>query len=114
MFLGAKVRDMQALMPIIQLAIMPMMFLSGAMYPIGNLPSWLLFLTKINPLTYAVQPMRHLVLDAVGVSAAENATLNPPITWFGWEVPIPLQVLMIAVLGFVILVAAIKRFSAAD
>ena len=114
MFLGAKVRDMQALMPIIQLAIMPMMFLSGAMYPIGDLPSWLLFLTKINPLTYAVQPMRHLVLDAVGVSAAENATLNPPITWFGWAVPIPLQVLMIAVLGFVILVAAIKRFSAAD
>ena len=114
MFLGAKVRDMQALMPIIQLAITPMMFLSGAMYPIGDLPTWLLFLTKVNPLTYAVVPMRHLVLDAVGVSAADNAALNPPITWFGWPVPIGLQVLMIAVLGFVILVAAIKRFSAAD
>ena len=114
MFLGAKVRDMQALMPIIQIAIMPMMFLSGAMYPIGDLPAWLLFLTKINPLTYAVQPMRHLVLDAVGVSPAENAALNPPITWFGWEVPIGLQVLMIAVLGVVILLGAIKRFSAAD
>jgi ABC-2 type transport system permease protein len=114
MFLGAKVRDMQQLMPIIQLAITPMMFLSGALYPIANLPAWLLFLTKINPLTYAIQPMRHLVLAAVGVSAAENAALNPPVTWFGWEVPIPLQVLMIAVLGLVILLAAIKRFGAAD
>jgi ABC-2 type transport system permease protein len=114
MLLGARIRDMQQLMPIIQLAITPMMFLSGAMYPIGDLPSWLLFLTKINPLTYAVQPMRHLTLQAVGVSQSQVEALDPPITWFGWSVPIGLQILMIGVLGFVILVAAIKRFSATD
>jgi ABC-2 type transport system permease protein len=111
---GARMRDMQALMPVIQLAITPMMFLSGAMYPIGDLPSWLLFLTKINPLTYAVWPMRHLVLEAVGVPAETNAVLNPPITWFGWEVPIGLQVLMIGVIGLALLFAAIKRFRATD
>jgi ABC-2 type transport system permease protein len=114
MLLGARVRDMQRLMPIIQLAITPMMFLSGAMYPIGGLPSWLLFLTKINPLTYAVQPMRHLTLQAVGVSQTQIDALDPPITWFGWSVPIGLQVVMVGVLGFVILLAAIKRFAATD
>jgi ABC-2 type transport system permease protein len=114
MLMASRMRDVQALMPIIQLVITPMMFLSGAMYPVGDLPTWLLVLTKLNPLTYAVYPMRAAVLDAVAVPASAADTLNPPITWFGWEVPIPLQIAMIGVLGTVTLLVAIKRFSRTD
>ena len=50
-------------MPISQLLIMPMMFLSGSLFPLAGLPDWLAVLTRLNPLTYVVQPMRHFTLD---------------------------------------------------
>lgn len=114
MLMAARIESMQALMPIIQVVITPMMFLSGAMYPINDLPAWLLILTKINPLTYAVQPMRYIVLTHEGVSSAQANALDPPVTWLGWPVPIGLQLLVLAGLGALTLAAAIKRFSKQD
>jgi len=43
--------------------IMPMWFLSGAMFPPKNLPVWLNILVRLNPLTYGVDLMRHLIID---------------------------------------------------
>jgi len=43
--------------------IFPLFFLSGALYPLNNLPSWLGTLTKINPLTYAVDALRGTILN---------------------------------------------------
>ncbi|MGH8793358.1 MAG: ABC transporter permease [Stackebrandtia sp.] len=87
--LSARIKQIQAAMPTLQLILMPMMFLSGALFPMANLPSWLAVTTKLNPLTYVVQPMRTLVLDRLGVS---DAALDPSVTWWGWQVPLPLQV----------------------
>jgi ABC-2 type transport system permease protein len=41
---------------------MPMFFLSGALFPLDNLPSWLAVLTNIDPLTYTVDGLRALLL----------------------------------------------------
>ncbi len=38
--------------------IMPLFFLSGALYPLDNLPGWMVVITRINPLTYIVDGMR--------------------------------------------------------
>jgi len=38
--------------------IMPMFFLSGAMFPVDNLPHWISFVIRINPLTYGVDLLR--------------------------------------------------------
>jgi ABC-2 type transport system permease protein len=37
---------------------MPMFFLSGAMFPIDNLPHWISFIIRLNPLTYGVDLLR--------------------------------------------------------
>src|SRR3954462_3956420 len=63
LLLGARVANIQSVMPVIQTVITPMMFLSGALYPTSGLPIWLAFATKINPVTYAVLPMRHVVFS---------------------------------------------------
>ena len=41
-----------------QMLVMPMFFLSGALFPVSGLPTWLDVLNRIDPLTYAVDPMR--------------------------------------------------------
>jgi ABC-2 type transport system permease protein len=78
--------------------IMPMMFLSGSLFPLANLPTWLSVLTKLNPLTYAVQPMRSAVFDRLDLPAGVREQLDPAITWWGWEVPRYLQLGLVALI----------------
>ena len=109
--LSTRIKTIQAAMPVSQLLIMPMMFLSGSLFPITGLPDWLAVLTRLNPLTYVVQPMRHLVLEHLSLTEAERERLLPVLTWFGWEVPIGVQLLTVALitLGLVMLAARVFR-----
>jgi ABC-2 type transport system permease protein len=101
-------------MPLSQLIIMPMMFLSGALFPLANLPGWLAVATKLNPLTYAVQPMRSAVFDELAVPATVRDRLDPAITWFGWDVPILAQLGVVVVVTLALLVAATALFDRTD
>jgi ABC-2 type transport system permease protein len=112
--LSTRIRTIQAAMPVSQLLIMPMMFLSGALFPIAGLPGWLSVLTRLNPLTYVVQPMRHLVLSHLDLSAAEEQRLLPVITWAGWEVPVVLQLLTVAVITLGLVLLAARTFRTAE
>ena len=42
--------------------VMPLFFLSGALYPITNIPEWLKILVVVNPVTYSVNMLRGIVL----------------------------------------------------
>jgi ABC-2 type transport system permease protein len=101
-------------MALMQMVVMPMFFLSGAMFSVANLPPWLAVLNRLDPLTYAVEPMRSAIFSHLSVSAAARKALDPGITWFGWRVPTPLEVAVIAILGLVMLSIAIWEFSQAE
>jgi ABC-2 type transport system permease protein len=108
--LSTRIKTIQAAMPVSQLLIMPMMFLSGSLFPLGGLPAWLSVLTRLNPLTYVVQPMRHLVLQHLGLTGAEQARLLPAVTWFGWQVPVGVQLLTVAVITVGLIGLAARLF----
>jgi ABC-2 type transport system permease protein len=91
-----------------------MMFLSGALFPLANLPTWLQVLTRVNPLTYAVDPMRAVVFQHLDLSPAALHALRPGVTWGGWPVPTSLEVLLLAVMSLVMLTVAILRFDATE
>ena len=112
--LAARIKKMQSFFGIMQMAMMPMMFLSGALFPLSGLPSWLSLLTRINPLTYAVDPLRHVVFSHVKASPALRQRFNPGVTWFGWHVPPALEILLVIVLGVALLGAAVLQFRRTD
>ncbi|GAA4506554.1 MULTISPECIES: ABC transporter permease [Nonomuraea] len=112
--LAARMKNMQSFFGLMQMAIMPMMFLSGAMFPLANLPSWLHALTVVNPMTYAVDPMRQAVFSHLDVPPEVNATLNPGVQWFGWQVPVPVELGLVAALGLGLLAVGIAQFKRAD
>ncbi len=114
LMISARIKRFQAVMPITQLVLTPMMFLSGAMFPLAGLPAWLAVLTTVNPLTYAVEPMRHTVFERLDLDPATRATLDPGITWGGWVVPIWLQILLVAALGLGMLGIAAAQFRRPD
>lgn len=108
--LSARIKQIQAAMPMNQLIIMPMMFLSGALFPLANLPGWLALLTKLNPLTYVVQPMRTAIFHHLQLPPSAWAALDPSITWAGWEVPVPVQVLVAVAFAGIVVAAGIAAF----
>ncbi|HWB66138.1 MAG TPA: ABC transporter permease [Mycobacteriales bacterium] len=109
--LAARIRQMQSFMALMQMLIMPLYFLSGAMFPAGNLPTWLTVLNRVDPLTYAVDPMRRLVFSHLHLSPLARVRLDPGVTWGGWHVPTGLEVAVVAGLGLVMLAVAILEFS---
>ncbi|HXD53395.1 MAG TPA: ABC transporter permease [Solirubrobacteraceae bacterium] len=111
---AARVAQMQSFMALMQMAIMPMYFLSGALFPVAGLPQWLTILNRIDPLTYAVDPIRRVVFSHLSISAAARRTLDPGVTWWGWHVPGALEAGVVALLGAVMLAVAVFQFSRAE
>jgi ABC-2 type transport system permease protein len=112
--IAVRISQMQAFMGVMQMVVMPMFFISGALFPVQGLPGWLEFLNRIDPLTYAVDPMRRLVFSHLSISPAARRALDPGVTWWGWHVPAGLEAGVIVVLGLAMLGIAIWEFSATE
>jgi ABC-2 type transport system permease protein len=109
--LASRMQRVESFGIVVQFFVMPMFLLSGALFPLTRLPTWLQVLTRIDPLTYAVDPMRRAVFSHVQASPTVRETLNPGVTWFGWHVPAGLELGAVAVLGVAALYAAVNQFS---
>jgi ABC-2 type transport system permease protein len=69
------VRDMQGFQLIMNFLVMPMFFLSGALFPLTNIPPLLRTLATIDPLSYGVDSMRALLIDAPHFGMATDVTV---------------------------------------
>jgi len=111
---ASRMSQIESFQAVIQFLVMPMFFLSGAIFPPSGLPEWLAVLTKLDPLSYAVDPMRRAVFAHVHTSAALAARLNAGVTWAGWRVPVPLELGLVAVGAIAVLVLAVWQFNKAE
>jgi ABC-2 type transport system permease protein len=109
--LAVRVKQMQSFMAITQMLLMPMFFISGALFPAAGLPTWLTILNRIDPVTYAVDPIRRAVFAHLDISDAARHTLNPGVTWWSWHLPGLFEVGIVAVLGLAMLGIATMQFS---
>ncbi len=60
--LGSNLKTPEAFNLVMTFVLWPMFMLSGALFPISNLPDWLAVLTYANPLTYGVDALRGAIL----------------------------------------------------
>ncbi|KSW12565.1 hypothetical protein CF15_07575 [Pyrodictium occultum] len=90
--IALSMRSPEGFHTVISLIMMPMLFLSGAFYPIDPLPGWLKALAYVNPLTYAVDLTRGLMygvyslspgLDILGLLAVTGAFTALALAKFG-------------------------------
>jgi ABC-2 type transport system permease protein len=63
--IGSTLKDMQGFQLIMNFLVMPIFFLSGALFPLSNLPAALTVATRIDPLAYGVDGIRGAL---IGVS----------------------------------------------
>lgn len=107
--LASRMRSIQAFMALMQVVLFPLFFASGALYPLRGLPPWLEMLTRLDPLTYAVTPLRAAVLEAAG-----QGELAPMVTWGSFVVPIWLDLVLVGTSAIVALRLALPSFSRTD
>ena len=109
--IAARMAQVETFQVVMNFIVLPMFFLSGAVFPLNRLPRWLAILTKIDPMTYAIDPMRRAVFDHVNIPRHLARTLNPGMTWGGHRLPVGLELAVVAGLGLAMLVAAVVQFS---
>jgi ABC-2 type transport system permease protein len=63
--IAARMRSMQSFQMIMNFLVMPLYFLSGAMFPLDSAPAWMQTLMVLDPLTYGVDALRHVVFTGL-------------------------------------------------
>jgi ABC-2 type transport system permease protein len=109
--IASRMQQVESFQVVMQLFVMPLFFLSGAVFPITSLPGWLSVLTKVDPLTYAVDAMRRVVFEHVHAPTSVINTLAPGIVWHGWRLPTLLELAIVTLLGALMMSMAINRFA---
>ncbi len=73
--IGSRLQNMQGFQLIMNFLVMPIYFLSGALYPLNNLPGGLAFATRVDPLTYGIDGLRGAFIGVSHFSAATDAVV---------------------------------------
>jgi ABC-2 type transport system permease protein len=109
--IAVRLREMQTFFALTQMFLMPMFFLSGALYPLNGLPTWLRVLTRVDPLTYVVDPMRRAVFSALDLPGPVREAVAAGVTWGSWRVPTAVELALVAAFGIAFLAVAAIRFA---
>ncbi|MBI4285555.1 MAG: ABC transporter permease [Chloroflexi bacterium] len=109
--IASRMRSQQSFQIIVQIIIFPLIFLSGVFFPVNNVPAWLEFISKINPLSYGVDAIRQIFLNGEIAAAGMGQGYPLGVTVFGHTMTIVQDMLLVAVLGIVVLSLAAWSFS---
>jgi ABC-2 type transport system permease protein len=90
--IGSAIKDMQGFQLTMNFMVMPLFFLSGALYPLRNLPTALSYATHVDPLAYGVDGLRGVLIGQ-------------------WQFSLPLDLAILAVLGGMFLALGAWLFS---
>ena len=71
--IGSSLKDMQGFQLIMNFLIMPIFFLSGALFPLSNLPTALTIATRLDPMAYGVDGLRAAFIGVSQIGVATDA-----------------------------------------
>jgi ABC-2 type transport system permease protein len=111
---ASRMQQVESFQVVMQLFVLPMFFLSGAVFPLENLPTWLSILTKIDPLTYIVDPMRRAVFAHANLTAAARQKFSPGLHWGAWRLPVSVELSLVAAITLVTIGISVVFFSKQD
>jgi ABC-2 type transport system permease protein len=73
--IGSVLQDMQGFQLVMNFLVLPIFFLSGALYPLTNLPAVMAVIVRIDPLTYGVDGLRGALVHVWQFSAVLDITV---------------------------------------
>ena len=79
LIIGSQMESPEGFQLIISFLIFPLFFLSGALFPISNLPNWLAPFIFVNPVSYAVDGIRTVLVGSYQKVMVGNIQLTPMV-----------------------------------
>ena len=73
--IGSSLQDMQGFQLIMNFLVLPIFFLSGALFPLNNLPKALAVVTRLDPLSYGIDGLRAALIGKATFGAAVDASV---------------------------------------
>ena len=105
--IASRMKSMQGFQMIMTFLMMPMFFLSGALFPLQGLPTWMNVLTRLDPAAYGMDPLRRVMLSA---ALPPEVVDRMGLTLFGNVIPVPVEVAILLGFGALMLGIAIRNF----
>jgi ABC-2 type transport system permease protein len=110
--IASRMRSMQGFQVVINFLMMPMFFLSGALFPLSGLPVWMTVLTRLDPAAYGMDPLRRVVLGGAGVPSFALDRMG--LTIFDTVLPIVVEAAILLAFGVLMLAIAVRNFRIRD
>jgi ABC-2 type transport system permease protein len=101
--LASRMERMESFQMVMALVLQPMIFLSGAMFPLVGLPAWLAVVCRLNPATYGVDLARRAMLGR-----------QYALTIGNWVVPVWFDILVLLGMGTAMLAMAVRLFGKSE
>ena len=111
--ISARLKTMQGFQVVMNFLMMPMFFLSGALFPLRGLPGWMTVLTRFDPVAYGIAPVRSAILGGAGLPQAAVDRLTS-VTIGSYIVPIGVDVAFLAAFSAAMLAIAMRSFRHRD
>lgn len=109
--LGSFFKNIQGYQMVVQVVLYPMFFLSGAFFPLNGIPRWMDVVVKINPMTYVVDFIKRIVLDADHLSPVLKQAMGLNLKVFNHQITVVDELVLLLVLGVLFTVLAAWSFS---
>lgn len=102
--LASRMKSTETFPMVMQFVMMPMFFLSGALFPLQGAPEWLAILARFNPLTYGVNLLRYIFFSGAGMS--QDSLQYATTTLFGQSLTAFYNLSII--LGFTLIIVSLS------
>lgn len=106
---ATRLKTVESFQMVMQFLTFPMFMLSGALFPLKNLPTWLDVLSKLNPVTYGIDLLRKISFYIFEVPSSVTSAFT--ITVRGTEVTPFMDMMVLSSVGVLVLILAAWFFS---
>lgn len=114
LLIASLLKSTQGFQLIVQIIVMPMVFLSGALFPVSNMPGWMDIIVKLNPITYGVDIMKKVMIDVDSLSLLIREIMGLNLTIFQRPLSIMEEVLFMIIFTTVLILLATLSFRRAN
>ncbi|MBB6452354.1 ABC-2 type transport system permease protein [Salirhabdus euzebyi] len=114
LLIASSLKTAQGFQMIVQILIFPMLFLSGALFPLSGMPAWMDVLVKINPLTYSVDMFKKIIFDVEQMNPVLVEAMGLNLRIFDHVITFTEEVVVVTIISIVFVVLATIKFSRAE
>ncbi len=111
---ASRLKSAQGFQMIVQLMVFPMLFLSGAFFPLSGMPGWMNIIVKLNPLTYAVDLFKKIILEYDKMPELLRQSMGLNLKVGDHLVTMANEIGFIAIFGAVMIALAMWSFNTAE